>query len=794
MSNTASSGTAATKYSATIRRTTHGVAHIAADSFADAAFGQGYACAADHLPIICDQIVKASAQRSKYFGTGALGENLHSDLGYAALGTRAQGEHMAATQPADLVAIVEGYAAGINQWWADHGRDGLPAHYRDAEWIGPVTAVDLFTMYADMALMASGRNLAGWIGSAHAPGEPTPMEVLAGDGVGPSGKARPGEPGFAAPFASNGWAMGKAATAHGGGLVMANPHFPWNGDGRFWECHLQVPGDVDIYGVSLIGVPGVQIGFNQGVAWTHTFSRGNRFVLYRLELGDSPTEYRYGDERRQLERREVQIEVLDDHGQLATHTFDQWHSHYGPMVDVPLLGWSPTDGYSMRDANAGNDRMLSQFLAMNRAQSIDELRAAIHGHQGLPWVNVMAADSAGNAWYTDASTTPKLAPEADAAFETAVKTDMITALFFSQRAAMLNGSDPANEWIDDPDAAAPGLCATKNLPELLTDDVVFNSNDPYWIPSPTQRIARGPVFAGIPGLPLNTRTRTNAMTLSNAPDGGWTADTAIDALFTNRAYVAELIVPELLARIGPDGANPAAVVTVDGSELDLGPALSVLAGWDLAFNLDSVGATLFRELLGSMSDDDLAGHGQLWVDPYDPADPIATPNTLTADDALLCTWLGRAVRALDSAGVPIDAPLGEVQWAQRGEHRIPVHGGNDVEGPLNIVTPVAIMTSSSRLTVAKAPDPIPGRTERTGLATGGYQCVYGASFVMAVEMGPNGPTAQGLLTYGQSGDVDSPHHIDQMQAFADKALRPIAYRDDDIAADPNLTVTEVASS
>ena len=66
-------------------------------------------------------------------------------------------------------------------------------------------------------------------------------------------------------------------------MVVANPHFPWGGEARFWECHLTIPGELDVYGVSLLGTPGVQMGFNAGVAWAHTFSRGHRFTVQQLE-------------------------------------------------------------------------------------------------------------------------------------------------------------------------------------------------------------------------------------------------------------------------------------------------------------------------------------------------------------------------------------------------------------------------------------------------------------------------------------------------------------------------------
>ena len=61
--------------------------------------------------------------------------------------------------------------------------------------------------------------------------------------------------------------------------MLGNPHFPWAGNERFWEFHLQVPGDVDVIGASLMGSPVVNIGHNRHVAWSHTVSTGRRFTL-----------------------------------------------------------------------------------------------------------------------------------------------------------------------------------------------------------------------------------------------------------------------------------------------------------------------------------------------------------------------------------------------------------------------------------------------------------------------------------------------------------------------------------
>ena len=51
----------AARYSAEIRRTSHGIPHIKAADIGSLGFGEGYAFAQDHLCSLADQIVKARA-------------------------------------------------------------------------------------------------------------------------------------------------------------------------------------------------------------------------------------------------------------------------------------------------------------------------------------------------------------------------------------------------------------------------------------------------------------------------------------------------------------------------------------------------------------------------------------------------------------------------------------------------------------------------------------------------------------------------------------------------------------
>jgi acyl-homoserine-lactone acylase len=177
---------------------------------------------------------------------------------------------------------------------------------------------------------------------------------------------------------------------------------------------------------------------------------------------------------------------------------------------------------------------------------------------------------------------------------------------------------------------------------------------------------------------------------------------------------------------------------------------------------------------------------------------VATPRQLaegpSGGQAPIVVAVATAMGHLAAAGVALDAPLGAVQWAARGDSRVPVHGGVEADGVMNILSPTAALGSGlpvdSLEPLPSTPAPVPGRP---GLVEGGYQVDYGTSFLMAVELTDDGPVGLGLLAYGQSGDPASPHHRDGTDAFAAKALRPLLFRDADIDADPQLVRRTVRS-
>ena len=86
------------------------------------------------------------------------------------------------------------------------------------------------------------------------------------------------------------------------------------------------------------------------------------------------------------------------------------------------------------------------------------------------------------------------------------------------------------------------------------------------------------------------------------------------------------------------------------------------AAGDRRYTPDSRGAVLFREYLWQFPDRDLVDAGALYRTPFDPADPVGTPNTAndTRDVELLAN-LGVAAKALTARGIALDVRLADLQ-------------------------------------------------------------------------------------------------------------------------------------
>lgn len=778
---TAGTGSDDALYTANIRRTSHGVAHITADNWGSLAFGQGYAFTEDKGCLLADQIIKVRSERSRWFGHGEANANIYSDLAYLHLHVYELAQQQFAQLDPTVADGIMGYAAGYNQALAD-GKIGGDCDGQ--AWVPtPIDHIDLFSYYIDLGLLASSRQAIAAVGSAQPPGGNAPADPAPHYSSLTAHRSELG---------SNGWAFGGDVTASGRGMLMGNPHFPWEGELQLWESHLRIPGEFEVYGVALLGVPGVLIGFNEHVAWTHTVSNGHRITLYEITSPPGePTKYYYDGEVRDMESEQFTIDVLDDDGTITPETRTMWRTHYGPMAALDPFYWTSALALSYRDANIDNFVLIEQFLKMSMSTSLEQFQQVHMDVAGIPWVNTMATSADGRAWYMDSTPTPNLSQAAIDAWY--VRRDSgFTKALADQDIWLLDGSDSRDEWQDDPGARSPGLIAPANMPQVERSDFVFNANDSHWLTNPLAPLTGYSPLHGFEDTARTMRTRMNARTLLDLldPDAGYGfagADGKLDldelstAALSNGGYTAELLRDELVARCTGVG-----VWDVGGDMVDIAEACDLLASWDTKLNLDSVGAVIWRELLGDFDVAAFKQAGSLFATEFDVADPVNTPNTLADNDRSLDA-LARAVQRLDEAGVALDAPLGEAQFVRKGAQSIPIHGGNASEGITNLIT-------HSQLRSDLTPE-IPRAEvvwDDTDLTADGYQVNYGTSFIMCMEFTDDGPRGRALLSYSQSNEVDSGWYQDQTELYSQKQWREMLWDEADIVADPNLIEYDVS--
>ena len=775
------------RYQASIVRTSYGIPHITANDWGSLGFGEAYASAEDHVCNMALALLQSRGESALALGAGENDSNVARDIVIKALGIPDRAATALAQQTPEVKDWITGYSAGYNHYLAEHSA-GVGSWCNGADWVRPVTPEEFMAQY--LVLVQTLPRVATALVGARLPNSPAKDAVASMTAPAPS--VMDTLDGLAlSDMGSNAWALAGARTENGKGMLLANPHYPWYGTARFWEKHLTIPGEYNAYGAGLIGTPGVAIGFNQHLGWSHTVSDSKRTVIYQLTLNpENPREYRWGDDWRELSPTEVRVAVADEQGtQTVEHTI--WSSHHGPLIALPGITDDPYTVFAVRDANADNIYTLSQWQAMGQADSMDAFIAAHERYNAMPWVNTIAASADGRAVYIDNSTVGALTDAAVETWQQQISANpKLKYLYLTQGLVILDGSRADHDWRET-DAPIANTEPFGRRPLIESEQFVFNANDSYWLSDPAAPAkALSPLY-GATQSPRSVRTRMNVELLRpDGPfgyagdDGRFSLEEVQRALFSNDSLSAHLLLPELLT-----ACESAEVVEVKGSAVDVRPACAVLASWDRSFNLDAKGAVLFREWITRYAYTDTTINGELFAVPFDPDAPLTTPSGL-ANPYKALQKLAEAIQVLASANLALDVALGEVQKGHRAGTAIALHGGNRFEGIANL------QVAANR---ARQPADVPtytGSSDMIGdsrqLTRSGYNIVHGSSFIMTLGFTDEGPTAEAILSYSQSGDPASVHFTDQTELYRDKRWRKILFRPEDVEAD-TLSVRRVES-
>jgi acyl-homoserine-lactone acylase len=754
-----------------------GIPHITASNFFSLGYGEAWTFAGDNFCTLADDFVTVNGDRSQYFGPDNLAvnysagvdpTNLDSDLFWQQVkGSGLFQSQMKAKPPVgplpQVLQLYKGYVAGYNAFLAsgdltDPACAGQP-------WVRPITLEDMWLRGFQIATEASSQQFIPFEDAA-APPSATTSTGSAQSHASPSSSGlrslRSLVENGSSSSGSNGIGIGSKDTRHGDGMVLANPHFPWYGTERFYAEQLDVPGQYDMEGGTLMGFPFIGIGFNSDLAWTHTVSTSTRFTIVQLKLakGD-PTSYVVNGKTIPMKTETVSVNTGSG---TVQHTF--YNTQFGTVLILPpaSYSWTTTTAYALHDANLDDEmRAANQYFEMGRATSVRDLLRVESKYLAIPTFNTIAADKTGHVLYGDVGNTPGVTK---ALISKCIPPGIPELVYLEAGLVTLNGSKTSCDWASASGTPVKGILPASEEPHTIRTDYVENSNDSYWLANPSHPFKAFSPIIGPVDVEQGLRTRLGNEMISERVKGTdglgkpkFTVPT-LQAMWENdRSLAAELVLKPLVhaCRTSPDHK------AANGAEVNLlhAGACSALRTYEKYENgdLNASGGWLFETWYN------LGFPETFWKVPFSVKHPLTTPNGLdTANRTVsrqILNQLATAVTDLRAQHIALGASYGQVQHSTKGSAVIPIHGCNT--GCFNAIYPSLGTT-----------DPfLPGNYGEVG---------DGSSLVMTTELTRGGPVSEGIVTYSQATNPASPYYATMTELYSKKKWVPFAYTAKQVAA------------
>ncbi|MDP3855929.1 acylase [Phenylobacterium sp.] len=360
----------AADYDVRIRRDAWGVPHILGKTDADAAYGLGYAQAEDDFATLRQGTLAARGLLATEQGPSGVESDymVHLLDVWGVIDRRYQKD-----LPAEVRAVLEAYAAGVNAYAAKHEAGGG---------VAPFTGPDLVA-----GMILSSPNFYG-------------LDGVFRRTMAPAKKAGTASPIVAAelsletpPTGSNGLAVGPARSADGATRLLVNSHQPFTGPFAWYEAVVESGQGWHVTGGFFPGSPFMLHGHNAHLGWANTVNNPDLADVYTLSINPAdPDQYRLDGAWKTLEKRTVQIRVKQADGSLKPVEREVLRSVHGPAVR--------TDHgvFAVRYSGQDEVRQAQQYFALNKARSLAEWKKAM-ALQALPSINYVYADEKGNVGY-----------------------------------------------------------------------------------------------------------------------------------------------------------------------------------------------------------------------------------------------------------------------------------------------------------------------------------------------------------------------------------------------------------
>ena len=694
---------------ATIRRDHYGIPHILAPTEEAAAFAFGYAQAEDHAAEIGRRYLSARGELAKHFGDAGL----TNDVAMAHFDNR--GASIEALERIDPLyrRIITAYAAGVNRYVASH-RSELP------EWMPEISAADVLASTRAGAANALGG--AALLRRLREKYEGAPLRLRSRQAQGADE-----DPWLDEDAGSNAFALAGSKTTTGKPILLGNPHLQWAS--LYWEAHVRVPGAIDFYGSTLVGIPVLRAGFNDRLGFVTTNNAPDLDDVFALAVDPARADhYLFDGQSMPLRSRAAEIQVRGEDGSVRTETRTFWTSHLGTVI------YRTADRiFAVKSTRLDAFEYFFGFYEMSKARSLEAWKAALRQNH-VPTSNFTYADADGNIFYIWNGRLPERIADRDYSLDVEARTS-------------------ADVWTRFRDVLT--------FPQLLNPPggYIQNANNPPRFVSLRDPIDIGAYSSDIERGQLGLRPQL-ALDLIEAKPQHSVQD-VIDLKYSTRMLLAERTRPELVAAVR-SAAAAAPADAVAGAD--------VLESWDGRVAAASRGAVLFQRFWETYS----AAIRPPFATPWQESDPARTPRGL-ADPAAAIEHLAAAVRTVRQQFGSERVAWGDVNRFRAGDLDLPGDGATGTYGTFRVMTfadPSPRGQGPGSGSPVRVAGHLPGRDGPIG---------FGDAWVLLVDFSKPG-SALSVLAYGQTTNSRSPHSSDQLRLFAEHKLRPAWYAEADIKA------------
>lgn len=571
---------------------TWGVPHITADNVEDLFYAQGWAQMHNHANLILDLYGSSRGKAAEYWGQS----KLQNDILIHTLGLEEVADEWENNQDPELITIFTSFVHGMNAYAEAHPgaieekyKEVLPVSLKD---------VNMHTLYVFYTRFVAGAELG---------------RIQRWPDMG-----------------SNAYAVAPNRSASGNAMLVQNPHLPWYKEFLFFELHLNLDGK-NMYGSTLVGLPGIAIGFNDNIAWTHTNNTIDNADTYELALKDGG--YLLDGEVKEFEKSSISINTKQDDGSLLAQEVPLMKTVHGPVVNR-------TEDKVLALRMAGLDRPngVLQWWHMINSSNFFEFEEALKMEQ-IPFWNVMYADKDGEIFYLFNGLVPKRS-SGDWAYWNRI----------------IPGGKSADVWTD--------VHPYEDLPKIRNPETGWlqNANDPPW--TSTIPMALNPDDYPSYMAPINMTFRPQRAARMMIEDESITFEELIGYKLSTRLEFADRILDDLFEAIDKSDSEKAKAARV------------VLESWDRKADAESKGMVLFYNWARKFRVGQNSNYAEDWS--IDKAN--TTPDGLS-DPA-------RAVQLLEVAATEIEAKFGslDVPWGEY--YRINYNGknlpANGIDGSMGV--------------------------------------------------------------------------------------------------------------